>query len=113
FRFYIPVAITMFWCAFVTRIIAAIAFKSTAPSTLSLPIMQMLRRVFLAVTAGSAVIGFLLLLLFSMGRFENLPRSLLLIDWGIMVLFSVLSRLGVTRRAKILAQGAEAHSGLA
>lgn len=93
FRSYIPMAYTMFWCAFVVRVVAAIVFKSTEPTKLSLPLAQMTRPALLAVTAGSALIGILLFVLFTLGRLENLSRSILLMDWGMMLAFSTVNRL--------------------
>ena len=98
FRFYIPMAYAMFWCAFVVRIIASIVFKSTYPNKLNLPFSQMIRPVLLAVTAGSAVIGLLMFVFFAVGWFENFPRSILLIDWAMMLFFSTMSRLAVKKQ---------------
>jgi FlaA1/EpsC-like NDP-sugar epimerase len=94
----LPVAYAMFWSALLIRIGVSIAFKSVSPDVLGLPFKQMLYRILFAVTAGSAVVGLLMFAFFSLGWLENLPRSILLLDWGMMLLFSTLIRLAVKKR---------------
>jgi hypothetical protein len=49
-------------------------------------------RILLAVTAGSAVVGALMIGLNSLGLFKAFPRSMVFYDWGLMVIFVLVSR---------------------
>src|SRR6266498_2342250 len=88
-------AYAMFWCAFVIRIAVPLIFNATNPSILKLPFPQLARTVLLSVTTGSALLGGLMLSFASLGWLEGFPRSVLVIDWVLMIVFSTLIRLAL------------------
>jgi len=88
-----PIAYTMFWCAFVIRIAVPLIFNGTNPAIVNQSFSQMARPVLLSVTVGSVILGALMLGFVSLGWLTGFPRSVLLFDWGMMLLFSILSRL--------------------
>ena len=85
-------ALLMFWSAFILRTVFSVGFNAFDPSALYGTRIQLVRPVLISVTAGSvalAVIGFIG---YSMGWFENFPRSVFVTDWAIMLSLSLLVR---------------------
>jgi peptidoglycan/LPS O-acetylase OafA/YrhL len=89
---FISTAYLMFWIAFVVRIFVPIIFNASNPSVLFMPASQMIRRVVFAVSAGSLVIAVLMWLAFAANWTPGFPRSVFLLDWGFMIIFSSLLR---------------------
>lgn len=90
-------AYAMFWCAFIVRTAVPVIFNGSNPAILKLPFAQMMRPVFVSVTVGSVIVSALMLTFSSLGWLEGFPRSVLLLDWFMMLVFSTLIRLAFKR----------------
>ncbi len=89
---YRKLALLMFWSAFVLRTVFSIGFNALNPSALYGSITQFVRPVLISVTVGSAALAAIIFIGYSIGRFENFPRGVFLIDWAIMLALSLLIR---------------------
>jgi peptidoglycan/LPS O-acetylase OafA/YrhL len=94
---YRPIALTMFWSAFTLRTIFSVGFNAFNPSILYGSFTQLVRPVVISVTAGTFALAIILFAGYSLGAFHNFPRSILIVDWIVMLGLSVLIRLIVKR----------------
>ena len=97
---YRKLALLMFWSAFVLRTVFSVKFNALNPSTLYGSLTQFVRPVLISVTAGSAALAVIVFVGYSIGWFENFPRSIFVLDWAIMLVLSLLVRF-LFRRAGI------------
>ncbi len=102
YALYRPIALAMFWSAFVLRTIFTVGFNASNPAILYGSFMQFVRPVLISVTAGTMALGLIIFIGYSVGWFHNFPRSILVTDWGIMLALSLLVRYGF-RRAGVYA----------
>ena len=85
-------ALLMFWSAFVLRTVFSVGFNALNPSILYGSFVQFARPVLISVTVGSAALSVIIFIGYSMGWFENFPRSIFVLDWAIMLALSLLVR---------------------
>jgi hypothetical protein len=71
----------------------SVAFDALNPLNLYGTLQQFIRPVLLSVTVSSVVITGIVYLVYSLGYLENFPRSVLLIDWLLTLILSLLIRL--------------------
>ncbi len=90
--FYAPAAMLMLWTAWVVRGGAAYLFGLYSRDGVGL-----VRRVFLAVTGGSFVLGATMSLAGAMGLLMGFPRTTLFLDWGLTLGGALLGRLALAR----------------
>jgi peptidoglycan/LPS O-acetylase OafA/YrhL len=93
FESYRSTAMLMFWSAFVLRTIFSVGFNALNPSTFHGTVIQFVRPVLLSVTVGSLVIAGIILAGYSLGSFENYPRSVFVLDWALILGLSLGVRL--------------------
>jgi peptidoglycan/LPS O-acetylase OafA/YrhL len=89
---YYTTMLLMFWSAFVLRTAFSIYFNSLNPAILYGTFTQFAKPVLLSVTAASIGMFAVVFIGYSIGWFENFPRSIFLVDWGIMLALSLLVR---------------------
>jgi len=89
FASYSSMILLMFWCAFVLRTIFSVGFNALNPTNFYGTILQFVRPVLTSVTVGSLVIAGILLTGYSLGLFENYPRSVLALDWALILSLSL------------------------
>ncbi len=89
FLSYRTTALLMFWSAFVLRTILSGAFNAFNPTILYGSFMEIIRPVFLSVTSGSLIIAGIVYLGYFFQWFENFPRSILLLDWALVLGLSI------------------------
>ena len=82
----------MFWCVFLLRPIISLIFDTFNPLNFQKPYLNLVYKVTLAVTLGSALISGILYSGYATGWFENFPRSIFFIDWFAVLAFSLLTR---------------------
>ncbi len=75
----------MFWSAFVLRTVFSVGFNAFNPAILYGALLQFVRPVLISVTAGSVVIAGIVLAGYSLGSFENYPRSVFVLDWALIL----------------------------
>ena len=85
FASYRSMALLMFWCAFVLRTVFSVGFNALNPVNFHGTLLQFVRPVLTSVTVGSLVIAGILLTGYSRGLFENYPRSVLALDWALIL----------------------------
>jgi hypothetical protein len=100
FNQYWETAQIMFWTAFILRTILSTYFKNFDPASFCGTFFQLAKPVLLSVTVGSLLTAGMVYLIFSFGLIENFPRSIILIDWGIVSVVSLLIRF-VFRKWKV------------
>ena len=83
FESYRSTALMMFWSAFILRTVFSVVFKALRPETLYGTLIQFVRPVLISVTVGSVVVAGIILVGYSLGRFENFPRSVFVLDWAL------------------------------
>ena len=89
---YRKLALLMFWSAFILRTVFSVGFNALNPSTLYGSLAQFVRPVLISVTVGSAALAVIIFIGYSIGWFENFPRSIFVVDWAIMLALSLLVR---------------------
>jgi len=89
---YRKLALLMFWSAFVLRTVFSVGFNALNPSALYGSLVQFVRPVLISVTVGSAALSVIIFIGYSIGWFENFPRSIFVLDWAIMLALSLLVR---------------------
>jgi peptidoglycan/LPS O-acetylase OafA/YrhL len=89
FASYRSMALLMFWCAFVLRTVFSVGFNALNPANIYGTFQQFVRPVLVSVTVGSLVIAGILLTGYSRGLFENYPRSVLALDWALILALSL------------------------
>lgn len=82
----------MFWSVFFFRTALSLWTNSLNPANLRLPILQLMRPVFISVTLGSLIVSGIVYAGYGMGWFGNFPRSIFFMDWGIVLVASLLTR---------------------
>jgi peptidoglycan/LPS O-acetylase OafA/YrhL len=96
----------IFYCAFFLRPALSIYFNTFNLSAF-ISFKQMIRPIIISTTFGSALFYITIYIGFSMGWFENFPRSIFISDWLIVLSTSLLARfifmLIENRKQKILA----------
>jgi peptidoglycan/LPS O-acetylase OafA/YrhL len=90
-------ALLMFWSAFILRTVFSVGFDVLNPGTLYGTQTQFVRPVLISVTAGSAALALIGFFGYSIGWFENFPRSIFLTDWAIMFTLSLITRYLIKR----------------
>ena len=85
FASYRSMALLMFWSAFVLRTVFSVGFNAFNPAILYGALLQFVRPVLISVTAGSVVIAGIVLAGYSLGSFENYPRSVFVLDWALIL----------------------------
>ncbi len=95
---YRALSLLMFWSAFILRTVFSVGFNALNPVTLYGSLVQFVRPVLISVTVGSAALAVISFIGYSIGWFENFPRSIFVADWAIMLALSLLVRL-LFRRA--------------
>lgn len=81
FASYRSMALLMFWSAFVLRTVFSVGFNALNPANFYGTLAQLVRPVLTSVTVGSLAIAGILLTGYFLGSFENYPRSVLALDW--------------------------------
>jgi peptidoglycan/LPS O-acetylase OafA/YrhL len=89
---YHTLALLMFWSAFALRTVFSVGFNALNPNNLYKSLVQFVRPVLISVTVGSAVLAAIVFVGYSIGWFENFPRSIFLVDWAIMLALSLFVR---------------------
>lgn len=89
---YESTALLMFWSAFVLRTVLSVTFKALDPSTLHGSIRQFVRPILLSITTGSLLLTVIIYAGYSLGHFENFPRSIFVIDWIFVLVLSLAVR---------------------
>jgi len=89
---YRSTALLMFWSAFILRTVFSVGFNALNPSNLYGTLVQFVRPVLLSVTVGSIVIAGIILAGYSLGQFENYPRSVFALDWVLILGLSLSVR---------------------
>jgi peptidoglycan/LPS O-acetylase OafA/YrhL len=92
FASYRSMALLMFWCAFVLRTVLSVGLNALNPANFYGTLSQLVRPVLTSVTIGSLVIAGILLTGYSLGAFENYPRSVLALDWALILGLSLSIR---------------------
>ena len=82
----------MFWSAFVLRTVFSMLFNAFNPSNLYGTFQQFVRPVFISVMAGSLVVAGIVFTGYSVGWFENFPRSIFVMDWALVLGLSLAIR---------------------
>ena len=100
YEVYRKLALLMFWSAFVFRTVFSIGFNALNPNILYGSLAQFVRPIMISVTVGSATLAAIIFFGYSMGWFENFPRSIFVIDWVIVLVLSLLVRF-LFRRANL------------
>ncbi len=100
---YRTTGLLMFWSAFILRTSISVILNTLNPANLYLPFMQIVRSLFVSVTAGSVIVSAIIYAGYSAGWFENFPRSVFLYDWLIIFTLSLSLRL-VLRKFKLYEQ---------
>lgn len=85
FESYRSTALLMFWSAFVLRTVLSVGFNAVNPAALYGTLVQFVRPVFVSVTLGTLVIAVIVFVGYSLGRFENYPRSVFAMDWALIL----------------------------
>ena len=75
----------MFWSAFILRTVFSVGFNALNPAILYGTLAQFVRPVLLSVTVGSLVIAGIILVGYSLGSFENYPRSVFVMEWALIL----------------------------
>ena len=89
---YRSMALLMFWSAFILRTVFSVGFNALTPSILYGSLAQFVRPVLISVTVGSAALAAIIFIGYSLGWFENYPRSIFVVDWAIMLALSLFVR---------------------
>ncbi len=89
---YYSTILLMYWASFFLRTICAVTFNGLDPSNLHNGFARFFRPVFISVTAGSIGVAISAYAGYSLGWFENFPRSVFIIDWAITLTLSLLVR---------------------
>ena len=92
---YEATALLMFWFAVVVRTLASSVFRTNAGDVSRLAVRSVLQRVALAVTAGSVTTAVLLWAALALNWIPGVPRAVLLIDWALVMVLSIVSRLAL------------------
>ena len=92
FLSYRTTALLMFWSAFILRTIFSTIFNALNPSGLYGSFLQIARPVLISVSAGSAVVAGIVFTGYSLDWFENFPRSVFVMDWALVLGFSLAVR---------------------
>jgi FlaA1/EpsC-like NDP-sugar epimerase len=82
---YRSMALLMFWSAFVLRTVFSVWFNAVNPANFYGTLVQFVRPVLISVTAGSILIAGIILVGYSLGSFENYPRSVFVLDWALIL----------------------------
>ncbi|HCB01935.1 MAG TPA: hypothetical protein DEP19_06080 [Anaerolineae bacterium] len=82
----------IFYSAFFLRTALSVYFNTLNTAVLTGNLTQMLRSVFISVTTGTIIFSVIAYIGFSIGWFENFPRSVFLMDWAIVLSLSLLTR---------------------
>jgi peptidoglycan/LPS O-acetylase OafA/YrhL len=82
----------IFYSAFFLRTALSVYFNTFNAAVLTGNLTQMLRSVFISVTTGTIIFSVIAYIGFSIGWFENFPRSVFLMDWAIVLSLSLLTR---------------------
>ncbi|MBC7878506.1 MAG: acyltransferase family protein [Anaerolineales bacterium] len=90
---YRSTALLMFWSAFLLRTVLSATFNTFNPNNLYGSFQQLARPVLLSVTIGSVVLAGIIFTAYSLGQFENFPRSIFIIDWVLVLGLSLAVRL--------------------
>jgi FlaA1/EpsC-like NDP-sugar epimerase len=85
FESYRSTAMLMFWSAFILRTILSVRFDAFNPAILYGSLIQFARPVLLSVTVGTVVIAVIVFVAYSLGQFENYPRSIFVMDWALIL----------------------------
>ncbi len=85
FASYRSMALLMFWSAFVLRTVFSVGFNALNPANFYGTLLQFVRPVLTSVTVGSLAVAGILLAGYSRGSFENYPRSVLALDWALIL----------------------------
>ncbi len=85
FESYRSTAMLMFWSAFILRTVLSVGFNALNPVILYGSLVQFVRPVLLSVTVGTAAIAIIVFVEYSLGRFENYPRSIFVMDWALIL----------------------------
>lgn len=106
YRSYLEMERLVLWVAFFARPALGLVFRSYRHDVISNPGNQWLISVILSVTLGSLVIAGSAYIGYFTGWFENFPRSIFVLDWVIVMAFSLLVRftfrkLGVYQQAVV------------
>lgn len=92
YEVYRKLALLMFWSAFVLRTVFSVGFNALNPIILHGSASQFARPVLISVTVGSVALTLIGFVGYSIGWFENFPRSVFAMDWAIMLALSLLIR---------------------
>ncbi len=92
FLSYRSTALLMFWSAFLLRTVFSAVFNALDPSNLYGSFQQFARPVLISVTAGSVVVAGIIFTGYSVGWFENFPRSIFAMDWALVLGLSLAVR---------------------
>jgi len=93
-REFAQTAYLMFWLAFLIRIAFPLFFGTSGRAILHLPFRNAARLIVLSVSAGSLLLAALMWIASALSWIPGYPRSIILMDWAFMSMFSVLIRRG-------------------
>jgi hypothetical protein len=93
FESYRTTALLMFWSAFVLRTVFSVGFNALNPSILYGTFVQFVRPVLVSATLGTFVLAVIVFAGYSLGQFENYPRSIFALDWALILGLSLGVRL--------------------
>jgi peptidoglycan/LPS O-acetylase OafA/YrhL len=82
---YRSMALLMFWSAFVLRTVFSVRFNALNPANFYGTLVQFVRPVLISVTVGSLVVAGIVLVEYSLGSFENYPRSVFAMEWALIL----------------------------
>ncbi|MDP1715955.1 MAG: acyltransferase family protein [Anaerolineales bacterium] len=89
---YRSMGLLMFWSAFLLRTILSVVFNGLNPRILKGSFLQLLRPILISTTLGSFVLLSIIFTGYSLGWFENFPRSIFIMDWAVVLTLSLLIR---------------------
>lgn len=89
---YRTLALLMFWSAFVLRTVFSVGFNALNPAILYKSSTQFVYPVLTSITVGSVALAIIVFIGYSIGWFENFPRSIFMVDWLIMLVLSLSVR---------------------
>jgi peptidoglycan/LPS O-acetylase OafA/YrhL len=93
FASYRSMALLMFWSAFILRTVFSVGFNALNPINFYGTRIQFVRPMLLSATVGSLAIAGIILAGYSLGYFENYPRSVFVLDWALILGLSLGVRL--------------------
>jgi len=89
---YRSMTLLMFWSAFILRTVFSVRFNALNPAGFYGSFVELVRPVLISVTVGSIVLAGIIFTGYFLGKFENYPRSVFVLDWALMLGLSLGAR---------------------